>query len=269
MRSTQVITVLALLATSVSSMSIGSPNQVAHRRHASSVTHDSVLQARGARKYVPEQDIAKREETAPHWGRKRGINQRRCAAKSSSSSAALAASTSSAAATSTPEPEPTSSSAAAKYTKSVEAETTTKPATTSKAENTKTSTKATKTSTSAAAATSSSSSSSSGSNTGEGTFYGTGLGACGIVNVDTDYICAVSQSLFDGFDGYTGSDPNSNPICGKKIKATYEGKSVTVTVTDRCVGCAYNDLDFSPSAFDQLADQSVGRLKGMTWVWVS
>ncbi|KAF8609143.1 hypothetical protein BDV93DRAFT_518002 [Ceratobasidium sp. AG-I] len=129
----------------------------------------------------------------------------------------------------------------------------------------------TKTSSAPAATTSSTSDdggSSGGSNTGQATFYATGLGACGITNKDTDYICAVSQLLFDGFEGYTGGDPNSNPICNKKIKATYKGKSVTVTVTDRCVGCAHNDLDFSPSAFDQLADQALGRLSGMTWEWV-
>lgn len=46
-----------------------------------------------------------------------------------------------------------------------------------------------------------------------------------------------------------------------------QGKSVEVTVTDRCTGCAETDLDFSPSAFDQLADETVGRISGMTWVW--
>ena len=44
-----------------------------------------------------------------------------------------------------------------------------------------------------------------------------------------------------------------------------QGKSVTVTITDRCVGCAEFDLDFAPSAFSILADQSLGRLHGMTW----
>lgn len=48
---------------------------------------------------------------------------------------------------------------------------------------------------------------------------------------------------------------------------TDEGRSVTVTVTDRCVACATTDLDFSPSAFQQLAELSVGRLYGMTWEW--
>lgn len=129
----------------------------------------------------------------------------------------------------------------------------------------------TTTSSTAAAATSSSSDSSesylTGTQTGQGTFYATGLGSCGITNTDTDYIAAVSYLLFDSYPGYDGTNPNNNPVCNKKITATYQGKSVEVTVTDRCTGCAETDLDFSPSAFDQLADETVGRISGMTWVW--
>ncbi|KIL70753.1 hypothetical protein M378DRAFT_66832 [Amanita muscaria Koide BX008] len=107
-----------------------------------------------------------------------------------------------------------------------------------------------------------------GTQTGQGTFYSTGLGACGITNQDTDYIAAVSHLLFDAFPDYNGVNPNSNPICNRKVQVHYQGKSVTVAITDRCEGCALTDLDFSPSAFDQLADPSVGRLSGMTWVWI-
>lgn len=90
------------------------------------------------------------------------------------------------------------------------------------------------------------------------------------------------------FSGYDGTNPNDNPVCNKKITATCtclisrsrnhinflillldQGKSVEITVTDRCTGCAETDLDFSPSAFTQLADESVGRISGMTWVWSS
>jgi len=107
-----------------------------------------------------------------------------------------------------------------------------------------------------------------GTQTGQGTFYSTGLGACGITNTDTDYIAAASHLLFDNFPNYLGDNPNKNPMCGRKVIATYKGKSVTVTLTDRCAACAVTDLDFSPSAFKQLADFGVGRISGMTWVWV-
>ena len=52
------------------------------------------------------------------------------------------------------------------------------------------------------------------------------------------------------------------------LAPTDEGKSVTVTLTDRCQSCGLTDLDFSPSAFIVLADFSIGRISGMTWVWV-
>jgi expansin (peptidoglycan-binding protein) len=74
--------------------------------------------------------------------------------------------------------------------------------------------------------------------------------------------------LFDGFLGYGGGDPNSNPICGRKVAANYQGKTVEVTITDRCVGCQKFDLDFSPSAFDKLGAESEGRLHGMKWHFI-
>lgn len=52
------------------------------------------------------------------------------------------------------------------------------------------------------------------------------------------------------------------------IWPTDQGKSVTITVTDRCEACKITDLDFSPTAFSQIADQSIGRISGMTWNWV-
>lgn len=58
-----------------------------------------------------------------------------------------------------------------------------------------------------------------GTQTGQGTYYETGLGACGITNTDSDFIVAVSYLLFDA---YPGSNDNSNddPVCGKKITAS-------------------------------------------------
>jgi len=103
---------------------------------------------------------------------------------------------------------------------------------------------------------------------GDGTFYATGLGACGITNYDTDYIAAISYITFDSYPGYDGSNPNNNPICGKSAHVCYQGKCVDVTVTDRCAGCygAYN-LDFSPAAFNVLADPSAGRINPIEWHW--
>jgi hypothetical protein len=108
-----------------------------------------------------------------------------------------------------------------------------------------------------------------GTQTGQGTYYGTGLGACGITNNDGQLIAAVSHLLFDTYPGYDGANPNKNPVCGQKVIATYQGKSVEVAITDRCVGCEITDLDFSPTAFDMIAKKSVGRISGMRWRWSS
>lgn len=109
------------------------------------------------------------------------------------------------------------------------------------------------------------SSSSSETFSGDGTYYDPGMGACGETNSDSDYIVAISKDLFDQYtpDG----NSNHNTLCGKKIKAYYEGNSVEVTVVDRCEGCSYGSLDFSPTAFSQLADEGLGRIK-ITWNWV-
>ncbi|KAI4528535.1 hypothetical protein K525DRAFT_230749 [Schizophyllum commune Loenen D] len=102
---------------------------------------------------------------------------------------------------------------------------------------------------------------------GDGTFYAAGLGACGITNSDSDMIAAISSTYFDAYPGANGN-PNSNPICGKQIRATYGSSSVVVAITDRCAGCAGEyDIDFTPTAFSQIADQALGRIE-ITWEFV-
>lgn len=74
--------------------------------------------------------------------------------------------------------------------------------------------------------------------TGDLTYYNPGLGACGIESGDNDAVVAVSHYTFDA--AQKGSDPNQNPLCNRKIRATRvderTGKSVSidVTVIDRC-----------------------------------
>jgi len=100
--------------------------------------------------------------------------------------------------------------------------------------------------------------------TGDLTYYDAGLGACGGTNTNSDMIAAVGWQFFDSFGGgYT--NPNNAPICNKPVVITYGGKSITVTIVDRCGGCQPDDLDLTPTAFSQLADLGVGRLHGATW----
>jgi len=101
---------------------------------------------------------------------------------------------------------------------------------------------------------------------GQGTYYGTGLGSCGWTNKDTDFIAAASRLLYDTWPGANPANPNTNPICGRYATAHHGGKSVRVKIVDRCEACAKYDLDFSPAAFSQIADQSLGRIQ-ITWKW--
>ncbi|KAF2824500.1 hypothetical protein CC86DRAFT_408578 [Ophiobolus disseminans] len=107
--------------------------------------------------------------------------------------------------------------------------------------------------------------------TGDLTYYDPGLGACGIDSGDNDAVVAVSHYLFD--EVQTGTDPNQNPLCGKKIRArrvnekTGKSASIDVTVIDRCTGCQPTDIDVSPAMFDQIADHDLGRVT-VTWAWL-
>jgi len=110
--------------------------------------------------------------------------------------------------------------------------------------------------------------------TGDLTYYspGPGYGACGYENTSTDAICAVSHLVWDASS--TSSNPNLNPLCGKKIRITrYDStvggnRSVDVEVVDRCVGCAATDLDLSLSMFTSLAEEAQGRVVG-SWAWLT
>lgn len=100
---------------------------------------------------------------------------------------------------------------------------------------------------------------------GDLTYYSPGLGACGRTNGPNDPVVALSHGLFD--PQTPNGNPNNNPLCGRRIRITRNGKSVTVTVRDRCAGCQTNDLDVSPSAFQKVATLSEGRVR-VQWEWV-
>lgn len=107
--------------------------------------------------------------------------------------------------------------------------------------------------------------------TGDGTYYEPGLGACGITSTSHDDIAAISQVVFDA--AQVGANPNNNPLCGRKIWVTRQrtagekNVSLEVTVVDRCVGCKPQDLDFSLSVFEQLAEEWQGRVL-VSWAWI-
>lgn len=107
---------------------------------------------------------------------------------------------------------------------------------------------------------------------GDGTYYETGMGACGIASANSEMVVAIAWQLFDS--SQNGPNPNLNPLCGRKIRAWRAGGNSTssqgaveVTVVDRCIGCQPADLDFSITAFELLADKWEGRV-GVQWAWV-
>lgn len=84
-------------------------------------------------------------------------------------------------------------------------------------------------------------------------------------------VAAVPDHVYDNFPGATPWwDTNGNPVCGNKIDVTWGGKTIRVTVVDRCVGCQTYQIDLSPTAFGALAngDLDRGLLYDITWQWV-
>ncbi|KAJ5057756.1 RlpA-like double-psi beta-barrel-protein domain-containing protein-containing protein [Bipolaris maydis] len=106
---------------------------------------------------------------------------------------------------------------------------------------------------------------------GDLTYYNPGLGACGQTHGDGDPVVAVSHILWD--KNQVGANPNTNSLCGRKIRAhrvderTGKDASIDVTVIDRCTGCKPTDLDVSPAMFKKLADPDLGRVK-VEWAWL-
>ncbi|KAF8474971.1 hypothetical protein BDZ91DRAFT_649859, partial [Kalaharituber pfeilii] len=85
---------------------------------------------------------------------------------------------------------------------------------------------------------------------GDATYFDPGLGSCGWDNKSTDMIAAISYQVMDPKNP---GNPNLNPLCGKQILCTREGKNPTVIkVVDRCPVCVAGDLDLSPAAYAAL-----------------
>lgn len=90
-------------------------------------------------------------------------------------------------------------------------------------------------------------------------------GACGVTSSNSDSIVAISHITFDAVS--TSANPNANPLCGRRLRATRGGKSVDLTVVDRCVGCQPTDLDVTVNTFSELADTALGRVT-VSWAWL-
>jgi len=90
------------------------------------------------------------------------------------------------------------------------------------------------------------------------------VGACGIINDESDYVVAIGHHIWD--TAQTSLSPGKNPYCGKKIAATLSatGKTVTVTIVDKCAGCNDESLDFSGGAWDDIINRAAP-FEGLRW----
>lgn len=92
---------------------------------------------------------------------------------------------------------------------------------------------------------------------GEGTYYDAdGSGNCSFPATPADLLVAAMNDT-----DYAGS-----AACGACIRATGPGGEVTVRIVDRCPECPQGDVDFSPEAFEQIAELAAGRVD-ITWEW--
>jgi len=92
------------------------------------------------------------------------------------------------------------------------------------------------------------------------------MGSCGYTNGPNELIAAISYKVMDP---QNPGNPNNNPLCGKKIRCTRNGKNPTIiTVVDRCPVCNAGDVDLSPAAYAALGGTiAEGRFKVQcSWV---
>ncbi|KAF5391335.1 hypothetical protein D9757_002049 [Collybiopsis confluens] len=92
------------------------------------------------------------------------------------------------------------------------------------------------------------------------TFFATGLGSCGTVNVASDFTVALNSAASAQHNQY-----DSGNYCYKMITMQYNGKTTTAQVTDRCPGCPWGGLDLTEGLFTFFADESAGVLSGSWW----
>jgi expansin (peptidoglycan-binding protein) len=99
---------------------------------------------------------------------------------------------------------------------------------------------------------------------GRATYYNdAGYGACGTqIDAATQLLAAAPAAY------WTTANPNNDPLCrGVSVRVSYNGRTVTVPVVDKCPSCDGGHIDLSAPAFAQLADPGLGTIP-VTWTFV-
>ncbi|MEV6947475.1 cysteine/serine endopeptidase inhibitor [Streptomyces sp. NPDC051172] len=105
------------------------------------------------------------------------------------------------------------------------------------------------------------------SRTGKMTWYDdAGNGACGThINAATEEFVALPAPLWAN-----AANPNNDDLCkGVSVEVTYNGKTITVPVKDKCPTCSAEHIDLSKPAFQKLANLDEGVVTGITWKLVN
>lgn len=103
--------------------------------------------------------------------------------------------------------------------------------------------------------------SSGGGHDGVLTYYDLGMGACGFDDSGADmseYIVALSHVTM-------GEQSNGNPLCDKKVNVSANGKTITATVRDKCMGCKAGEIDGSRKVIMELFGTTDGGRVPVTW----
>lgn len=89
---------------------------------------------------------------------------------------------------------------------------------------------------------------------GTATYYNdAGYGACGTqINAATEMLVAIPAAY------WTTANPNNDPLCQKTINVTYQGRTLTLPIKDKCPSCDASHIDLSQPAFEQFAPTGVG-----------
>ncbi|KAN0109226.1 RlpA-like double-psi beta-barrel-containing domain containing protein [Russula decolorans] len=95
---------------------------------------------------------------------------------------------------------------------------------------------------------------------GRGTYYTTGLGACGNQNSDDQLVIAIPPGMY-------GAAVGPGPHCGQKVNIRYGRKSAKAMVVDKCPSCPGDSIDMSPALFKKFAKLAVGVID-VTWNFI-
>ncbi|KAB8239870.1 uncharacterized protein BDW43DRAFT_14602 [Aspergillus alliaceus] len=97
--------------------------------------------------------------------------------------------------------------------------------------------------------------------TGQVTFYDTATSmlnpsSCGVTSdgANEDVLALPVGIMQDGH-------------CGRRVSIKYNGQVKHGKVVDKCMGCDSSSIDLSRHLFNELADESAGRLHGVEW-WI-